>query len=429
MKAINILVLLGSVIILIQTENVLAQTGNFSTLNVSGRININGTYSYIEAVGSDDRDLRFRTEDDVSFIVTSGANANFFYGLEGRTSAFFVDASRQNAGIGTNSPLGNLDVRGDNLILTRPDVTSSTLISNRFAALGESGGRQGAVNGCDLYGFRSQINVNNFVNLGVTSGSRPTLSWGTTLSDNRLDLRLDESTTSCGTLVAQFGTGTYELIVYGSSLASGGSWVTSDKRFKNNIKKIDNALGLVRQIEGDTYEYNQENEAGRTMPEGKSMGFVAQELAKILPDAVMKDEEGFYAVNYDAIIPLLVEAVKELDGQVQTTRDLQREVEDLRTELKELKGIKGLGTVQLFQNAPNPFNIDTRITYQLPTETQQSVLYIYDMQGKQVAVYNNLESGQGEVLIEGRKLEAGMYLYTLVADGKEVDTKRMIMTQ
>ena len=159
------------------------------------------------------------------------------------------------------------------------------------------------------------------------------------------------------------------------------------------------------------------------------MGFVAQDLAKVLPDAVMKDEEGYYAVNYDAVIPLLVEAVKELDSQVQTSKDLQREIADLRAELNELKGIEGLGEVQLFQNTPNPSNVDTHITYQLPEKAQQSVLYIYDMQGKQVAVYNNLKSGVGEVLIQGGQLEVGMYLYTLIADGKEVGTKRMIMTQ
>ena len=428
MKTINFSTFFLLVVFFLHNNNVFAQTGNFSTVNVSGRINLD-QFSSIEATGTDDEDLRFKTQDDIVFTVTESANANFFYGLEGRTTAFFINAGAISAGIGTTSPLGSFDVRGDNLILTRSGVSSSTLASSRFTALGESGGRQGAVNGCDIYGFRSQLSTSNFINVGVTSSNAPTISWETTNSSDRLDLRVDNSSTSCGTLVAQFGTGTYELVVYGSALASGGSWVTSDKRFKSNIKKIDNALSLVRQIEGDTYEYNQDNEAGRTMPDGKSMGFVAQDLAKVLPDAVMEDEEGFLAVNYDAVIPLLVEAVKELDSQVQTSRDLQREIADLRAELNELKGIEGLGEVQLFQNTPNPFNVDTRITYQLPEKAQQSVLYIYDMQGKQVAVYNNLKSGVGEVLIQGGQLEVGMYLYTLIADGKEVGTKRMIMTQ
>ncbi len=179
-------------------------------------------------------DLVLLADDDISLGPRSGPRIT-------------VDVRNNRLGIGTNDPNAPLDVRGDNLILTRIGTTSSNLASSRFTALGESGGRQGAVNGCDIYGFRSQLSTSNFINVGVTSSNAPTISWETTNSSDRLDLRVDNSSTSCGTLVAQFGTGTYELVVYGSALASGGSWVTSDKRFKSNIKKIDNALGLVRQ--------------------------------------------------------------------------------------------------------------------------------------------------------------------------------------
>ena len=380
---------------------------------------------------SEQENLRLRSADDISFFLT-GTTSNLAVrdGGSGLPS-FTVDVARDRVGINTFPDLGVFDVRGDNLILTRPGVTSSTLASNRFTALGESGGRRGAVNGCDIYGFRSQLSTSNFINVGVTSANAPTISWETTNSNDRLDLRVDNSSSTCGTLVAQFGTGTYELVVYGSALASGGSWVTSDKRFKSNIKKIDNALSLVRQIEGDTYEYKQDNEAGRVMPEGRSLGFVAQDLAKVLPDAVMKDEEGFLAVNYDAVIPLLVEAVKELDSQIQTAKDLQREISDLRSELNQLKGISLEDKeASLLQNIPNPSGADTRIEYSLPLTTQQVSLLIYDMQGKQMATYENLQSGaHQEVTIERSTLKAGMYMYTLVADGKEVATKRMILTE
>ncbi len=363
---------------------------------------------------------------DLRFLRSTGSS--------GLQTVLGLDYSTGNVGIGANTPIAPLDVRGDNLILLRPGVGIDNLSSNRFVALGESGGVRGAINGCDIYGFRSQLSTSNFINVGVTSSNAPTISWETTNSSDRLDLRVDNSSSSCGTLVAQFGTGTYKLIVKGKALADGGSWVASDRRFKTNIKKIGNALSLVRQIEGDTYEYNQDNEAGRTMPEGKSLGFVAQELAKVLPDAVIKDEEGFYAVNYDAVIPVLVEAVKELDGQMEVNTNLQQQVAELRSELNELKGIKSpagasFGKAELFQNTPNPFNVDTRIGYTLPEGAQEAALYVYDMQGVQVAVYKNLNAGNGEVMISGSRLKAGMYLYTLIADGKEVDTKRMIMTR
>ncbi len=157
-------------------------------------------------------------------------------------------------------------------------------------------------------------------------------------------------------------------------------------------------------------------------------------VSKKISSKKIKDEEGFYAVNYDAVIPVLVEAVKELDGQMEVNTNLQQEVAALRSELNELKGIKSpagasFGKAELFQNTPNPFNVDTRIGYTLPEGAQEAALYVYDMQGVQVAVYQKLSAGNGEVMISGSSLKAGMYLYTLIADGKEVDTKRMIMTR
>jgi len=43
----------------------------------------------------------------------------------------------------------------------------------------------------------------------------------------------------------------------------------------------------------------------------RRIGFIAQEVEKVIPEAVGKDEEGIYSVEYDAILPLLVEALKE----------------------------------------------------------------------------------------------------------------------
>ena len=56
-------------------------------------------------------------------------------------------------------------------------------------------------------------------------------------------------------------------------------------------------------------------------------------------------------------------------------------------------------------------------------------MYIYDMQGSQIKNISDLVKGEGAVTIEGHELSAGMYIYTLIADGKEIDTKRMILTK
>ncbi|MDR3058575.1 MAG: T9SS type A sorting domain-containing protein, partial [Prevotella sp.] len=77
---------------------------------------------------------------------------------------------------------------------------------------------------------------------------------------------------------------------------------------------------------------------------------------------------------------------------------------------------------------PNPFQVKTEIRYFLPQEVQQAYLCIFDMQGKMLKKLD-APAGENTLTIRGSELHAGMYLYSLIADGKEVDTKRMILTK
>nr|MDA3929107.1 T9SS type A sorting domain-containing protein [Prolixibacteraceae bacterium] len=83
----------------------------------------------------------------------------------------------------------------------------------------------------------------------------------------------------------------------------------------------------------------------------------------------------------------------------------------------------------LAQNIPNPFNQSTKINMYLPSEITKAILYVYTMQGAQIDQFEIYERGDTFTTIEGHSLNAGMYLYTLIADGKEVDTKKMILTK
>ena len=57
------------------------------------------------------------------------------------------------------------------------------------------------------------------------------------------------------------------------------------------------------------------------------------------------------------------------------------------------------------------------------------MLYIYNMQGVQINSYAVNDRGNSSLEIQGNELEPGMYLYTLIVDGKEVGTKRMVLTE
>ena len=76
----------------------------------------------------------------------------------------------------------------------------------------------------------------------------------------------------------------------------------------------------------------------------------------------------------------------------------------------------------LYQNSPNPFSEQTEIRHSISNNTISAYIYIFDMQGK----LNYF--GNGFININRYQFEPGMYLYSLIIDGKEVDTKRMILT-
>ena len=82
----------------------------------------------------------------------------------------------------------------------------------------------------------------------------------------------------------------------------------------------------------------------------------------------------------------------------------------------------------LAQNTPNPFTERTTIRFTLPENTRNAYIYIFDMSGKmqkQIPIDSSMQS----VTIEGYELSAGMYIYSLVIGGKEVKTRRMILSK
>jgi hypothetical protein len=101
------------------------------------------------------------------------------------------------------------------------------------------------------------------------------------------------------------------LAVYGDVNASGDitAFFTSDQRLKTNITPINNALDKIDQITGVTYDWDTELQQRH---EGHDVGVLAQEVESILPEAVVTREDGYKAVNYEKLVPLLIQAIKEL---------------------------------------------------------------------------------------------------------------------
>ena len=92
-------------------------------------------------------------------------------------------------------------------------------------------------------------------------------------------------------------------------LQFGGAALGSDERIKENIIPIDNALEKLKELDGKTYNYKTNN------PKNRDGGIIAQDLEKVLPEAIV-EKDGIKYVKYEAVVALLVSAVNELARKV-----------------------------------------------------------------------------------------------------------------
>ena len=98
------------------------------------------------------------------------------------------------------------------------------------------------------------------------------------------------------------------------------AYSTSDIRLKDNIKTIDKALDKVNSIQGIEFDWIEKEEVHGNS--GHDIGVIAQEIEKVLPDVVTTRDSGYKAVKYEKIVPLLIEAIKELTNEVSELKRL-----------------------------------------------------------------------------------------------------------
>ncbi|MDX2196556.1 MAG: tail fiber domain-containing protein [Cytophagales bacterium] len=203
----------------------------------------------------------------------------------------------------------------------------------------------------------------------------------------------------------------------------------------------DTSVKLQVNVNDDTYAKPTHNKIKKKVPYGKAMnsttqyGLIAQEVEKIVPELVTTTPGGMKAVNYTGVIPILIEAFKEQNAKIET----------LQAEILKLKGKKASSArvdegakqaeatsttgAYLYQNTPNPFNKTTEIKYYIAESVQDAFITITDLGGKQIKTLPITTKGESYVTIKANELYAGLFAYTLVADGHIIDTKRMVIIE
>jgi hypothetical protein len=147
-------------------------------------------------------------------------------------------------------------------------------------------------------------------------------------SSNLIYAKADATDTSLGNVTYNGCVGIgkvpsgFRLDVEGSGQFSGYVTCPSDKRLKINVEPISNALDKIDQVSGVTYNWDIENFPERNFTNDVQVGFIAQEMEKVLPQIVLIDpQSGFRSIAYDRVSALLWEAVKAQQIQIKALQE------------------------------------------------------------------------------------------------------------
>lgn len=199
-------------------------------------------------------------------------------------------------------------------------------------------------------------------------------------------------------------------------------FASSDKKFKKDIKPIENALAMVQSLEGKTYMWNKEANKEMNFDDGGHSGFIAQDLEKVLPHLVATDEKGNKSVNYIEILPYLVEAIK--DQQIQIN-DLKSQItENFKAQNQDLIE---LTNTKIISVSPNPSSDLISVSFNVEKSVESAKLQVHDLNGNVISSLNisDRENNISRTL-QKDNFGKGIYVVSLVINGKSIDTKKIV---
>jgi chromosome segregation ATPase len=158
-------------------------------------------------------------------------------------------------------------------------------------------------------------------------------------------------------------------------------------------------------------------------------------------------------VEYIGLIPILTKALQEQQLEIEDNKAqyrsleqqnqlLERRNKELENRLARLESLveqivqqqsegenstsTAISNARLEQNQPNPFGNSTSIAHDIPSGVLEARLEISDANGRIIRSLEIPNRGQGQTVLETQMLTDGTYFYSLILDGKVVDTKKMI---
>lgn len=232
----------------------------------------------------------------------------------------------------------------------------------------------------------------------------------------------------------------------------------SDARFKTNITEEVKGLEFIKLLRPVVYNFDTRKYQEflvQSMPDSikkmylqddftrssavRHTGFIAQEVEQAALAAgfnfdaihIPENENDNYSLAYGTFVVPLVKAVQEQQALIE---EQAAAIEQLKKEVSLLKGadlttglaFAGNGS-SMSQNDPNPFTHETSIRYTLPENYQDAYLAVYDLTGKQLGTYALNDRNARSITFTAGQLAAGVYLYSIICDGKALDSRRMVI--
>lgn len=394
------------------------------------------------------------------------------------TMAFAQFEIRNDGQIKINTPFLDINTDQNDFIGTRIQGNNATLlyiIDKAFDPDTDIGYREGISVGLTQPSSHFLYGINSFVQNGTNAGAIGLLGTAKGKSGYSYGVFgcLNGTSTNGAGIYGTVGSGIkknvdgkYAGYFDGNIKVTGTIYGTlvnsSDERLKEDVTDIGNSqedvlnkISLLtpvsyryKQSEQDAIDETEKNELEdgledmdkesqkayvekqRTLASKTHFGFIAQELQQVYPELVYEQDNGFLAINYVELIPVLVQSIKELKGQMDELREQHpaKAKASAKQETTDMD-VDDIYTAAMGQNVPNPFSERTEIAITLPESLKKAMLYIYDMTGKQVEQHEVTGRGKTTMTIYADRMNAGMYIYALVADGKVITSKKMIVTK
>lgn len=240
--------------------------------------------------------------------------------------------------------------------------------------------------------------------------------------------------------------------VNGNMFQNTTTLIFSDQSIKRNVQPVENALSLIGKLNPKTYDLYNDN-CKQLNFEGvkKQYGLIAQEVEKVIPEivndvkvpatydekgSVIHPERDLKGIYYEQLIALLIKGAQEQQQQIEKQ---QQQINDLKQLLTTNTASHSNGSVSveavtlsdknfivLNQNVPNPFSESTVITFNIPSDFSKAQIVFSTSEGKIIKTVDIREKGEASLNVFANDLSSGMYSYSLIIDGKVVDTKKML---